>query len=511
MKYIFDLPLGRQQMKEKHKITWITQLAYGSGNLLGSGALAISGAWLLYFYTTFCGLSIVQAALIFSVSTYLDVILNPLMGFITDGFYKTRLGKRFGRRRFFIMIGIPLMLLYPLLWVKNMNFFYYLSTYILFEITYTSVMIPYDTLAVEMTDDFSMRTYLTGSKAMFGKVANFMGAAIPGLFIAMYGKDSPTPFFLTGIVFSLMLILALTFLYFNTWERSYDEVEEEEVPNIFEGVKKLFIDILSTLRIKTFRNHLGMYLFGFGAEWLFTATFTYFIVFVLQRPSTFVSEMNSMSSILQLVSTALFIGIVAKKGFRKPFYWALSVVIIAVIGYVCVYIFNLPHLTGLIIAITVLFGLGTGGVYYIPWTVYTFMADVDEVVTNRRREGVYAGAMTMAGKLMRATIVSLLGFILGSYGFKSGVATQPVAVVHAIIGVMLIGVCGLAILGIVFSFKMKLDRNNHKVVLDELDRIHGGGSMENVTQDTKETLEMLTGIPYEKCFGNNNVTYKCKD
>ena len=31
------------------------QLAYGGGNLLGSGALAISGAWLLYFYTTFCG------------------------------------------------------------------------------------------------------------------------------------------------------------------------------------------------------------------------------------------------------------------------------------------------------------------------------------------------------------------------------------------------------------------------------------------------------------------------
>ncbi len=29
------------------------QLAYGGGNLLGSGALAISGAWLLYFYTTF--------------------------------------------------------------------------------------------------------------------------------------------------------------------------------------------------------------------------------------------------------------------------------------------------------------------------------------------------------------------------------------------------------------------------------------------------------------------------
>lgn len=48
----------------------------------------------------------------------------------------------------------------------------------------------------------------------------------------------------------------------------------ESVANVFEGFKKLFTDILSTLKIRTFRRHLGMYLFVFGAEWLFTAAFT---------------------------------------------------------------------------------------------------------------------------------------------------------------------------------------------------------------------------------------------
>ena len=69
-------------------------------------------SWLLYFYTTFCNMPIAQATLIFSLATYLDVIMNPLMGFISDSFYKTKLGRKFGRRRFFIMIGIPLMCLY---------------------------------------------------------------------------------------------------------------------------------------------------------------------------------------------------------------------------------------------------------------------------------------------------------------------------------------------------------------------------------------------------------------
>ena len=63
--------------------------------------------------------------------------------------------------------------------------------------------------------------------------------------------------------------------------------------------------------------------------------------------------------------------------------------IFAVLLYTSLWFFHLPSglATVLMFGITVLFGLGTGGVYYIPWTVYTFLADVDEIYTGRRREG----------------------------------------------------------------------------------------------------------------------------
>ena len=286
---------------------------------------------------------------------------------------------------------------------------------------------------------------------MFGKLANFLGAAIPGMYIGIFGKDSPLPFLYTGVTYCVIMIISLAFLYFNSWERPYEEVADEEVPNFIEGIKKLFVDIISTLKIKSFREHLGMYLFGFGAEWLFTACFTYFIVFCLKQPSTLVSELNSMSSILQLISTALFIGIVSKKGFTKPFIGALSVVIAAIMCYFGIFVFHTGHMTLLVAFVTIIFGLGTGGVYYIPWTAYTFMADVDEIVTNRRREGVYAGAMTMAGKLMRASIVFILGQVLAAFGFVSGASVQPESAINAIAGVLLIGVGGMAVIGIIFS------------------------------------------------------------
>jgi len=207
----------------QRKIGLSHQLAYGSANLLGSGALAISGAWLMYFYTTFCGLSIVQAAAIFSIASVVDAVSNPIMGFITDNFHKTRLGKRFGRRKFFILLGIPLMLVYPMLWVDGFGFWYYLLTYILFELIYTSVMVPYETIAAEMTTDFSLRSKLTGFKAIFGKIANFLAAFIPGRFIAEYGQDSPLPFFYTGLLYGGIMVIALISLYMFSWERSADE------------------------------------------------------------------------------------------------------------------------------------------------------------------------------------------------------------------------------------------------------------------------------------------------
>lgn len=97
---------------------------------------------------------------------------------------------------------------------------------------------------------------------------------LPGFFISIYGQDSPTPFFCTGVAYGAILIVSMILLYTNSWERPSDEVEDECVANVFEGFKKLFTDILSTLKIRTFRRHLGMYLFVFGAEWLFTAAFT---------------------------------------------------------------------------------------------------------------------------------------------------------------------------------------------------------------------------------------------
>lgn len=43
------------------KIGLANYFAYGSGDFLGAGTTALTAAWLLYFYTTFCGLTPIEA------------------------------------------------------------------------------------------------------------------------------------------------------------------------------------------------------------------------------------------------------------------------------------------------------------------------------------------------------------------------------------------------------------------------------------------------------------------
>ncbi len=495
-------------MKER-KITSMTKFAYGCGNLLGSSPLAITSAWLLIYLTTVCEIDPVAAATVVGLPTLFDVILNPVMGFITDNFYKTAIGRKFGRRRFFILIGIPLMLLYPLMWYPTSNVLYHLLTFLAFELVYTSVMIPYETLAVEMTSDFNQRTFLTGWKAAMGKIANFLASGLPALFFMIFGeeKSNPYPYLATAGTYCAIMMISLALLYFNSWERSPEEVKVENVKGLGEGLKKLYIDNLSTLKLKVFRHHLGMYLFGFGSEWLFASTFTYYIVYVIGQEKALAAEMNSWSAVCQLVSTFIAMAIIAKIGFKKPYIMGLTVVILAVLGYIFTATLGYHESTVLIIVITTIFGLGTGTVYYIPWSTYTFMADVDELVTDRRREGVYAGAMTMAGKFMRFIVVQALGIVLALNGFDKKADTQPPEAVAAIIGILLIGVCGLAIIGVIFTLRMKLDHHTHQVVIDEIARVHAGGKKEDVKPEVKKICEDLSGFKYEDCFGNNDMGY----
>lgn len=501
--------------KKDGKFRFINYFSYGMNDFIGAGAFALTSAWLLYFYTTFCGLTAIQASSIFALARVVDAVASPTMGFITDNFHKTRLGRKFGRRRFFLLAAIPLVIIYTFMWMSGFSYVYYAATYIGFEVVYTMILIPYDTLAAEMTSDFHVRAKLTSSRMYIAQFSAFLAAFLPGRLINALGKQSPNSFLYAGIIFTVIFMVVLTLVYTFTWERSLEEVEALEARNpkekltLVQSIQKIFIDLFTTLRIRTFRAHLGMYLGGYLAQDTFNAVFTYFIVFALFKGAVVASNLMALMYIFQIAGVGIASYITVKMSPGSSFRFVSTIFMIAILGFLLVY-GTVPGSMIALYLVSALAGLGRGGINYIPWNNYTFVPDVDEIVSGDRREGVFAGFMCFVRKASQALAIFLVGVTLQEFHFKSGkgISSQPkealIAMVIILVGVPVV----FLLLGIISSFSFKITAKSHAVLKKEVDRLKNGGSMMNVDSETRKVVEGLTGWSYEKLWGNNPIGYK---
>jgi oligogalacturonide transporter len=501
--------------KKDGKLSFINFFAYGMNDFIGAGAFALTSAWLLYFYTTFCGLTAIQASSIFALARVVDAVASPTMGFITDNFHKTRLGRRFGRRKFFLLAAIPLVVIYTFMWMSGFSYAYYIATYIGFEVVYTMILIPYDTLAAEMTSDFKVRAKLTSSRMYIAQFSAFLAAFLPGRLINALGKQSANSFLYAGIIFTVIFMVVLTLVYTFTWERPLEEVEalEARTPkeklSLVQNIQKIFIDLFTTLRIRTFRAHLGMYLGGYLAQDTFNAVFTYFIVFALFKNAVVASNLMSFMYIFQIIGVSIASYITVKMSPGASFRFVSSIFMLAILGFFIVY-GTIPGSMIALYLVAAIAGLGRGGINFIPWNNYTFVPDVDEIVSADRREGVFAGFMCFIRKASQALAIFLVGVVLQEFNFKSGagITSQPKEALTAMVIILVAVPAVFLVLGIISSLNFKITAQSHNILKQEVNRLKNGGSKADVDPLTRKVVEELTGWPYEKLWGDNPIGYK---
>lgn len=500
-------------VKSEKKLKFINYFSYGITDFIGAGAFALTSAWLLYFYTTFCGLTLIQASSIFALARVVDAVASPTMGFITDNFHKTKLGRKFGRRKFFLLISIPLVICYSFIWMSGFTYLYYLMTYVLFEVVYTMILIPYDTLAAEMTSDFKVRAKLTSARMYCAQFSAFLAAFLPGRLINVLGKESDASFLYAGIIFTCIFMVVLFLVYNFTWERSLKEIEELEVSaqmekshlNFWQNVEKIYIDLLTTLRIQTFRAHLGVYIGGYLAQDTFNAVFTYFVVFALFKDAVIASNLLAIMYIFQIAGVAIATYVTVRVSPGRAFRIVAALFMVSIVGYLVVYGFGAGIIA--LYVVSAIAGLGRGGINFIPWNNYTFVPDVDEIVSGDRREGVFAGFMSFLRKASQAMAIFLVGVILQENHFVSGVKEQPPEALGAIVIVLVTVPLLFLLIGIYSSYKFHINNETHAILKREIARVKNGGLKTAVDEKTRKVIEDMTGWKYENLWGNNPIGY----
>jgi oligogalacturonide transporter len=128
------------------------------------------------------------------------------------------------------------------------------------------------------------------------------------------------------------------------------------------------------------------------------------------------------------------------------------------------------------------------------------MADVDEIVTGRRREGAFAGVMTFTRKAMQAGAVMLVGLIMQAGGFVSGAKTQSPMAIRTILLILGIGTLAVLAFGFVVSLRFRLNRETHGILMEEIERFKQDTDAQT-TPERRAILEDLSGWKYEQLWG----------
>jgi oligogalacturonide transporter len=518
------------------KPNWTSYWGWGSGDMLGAGAQAVVTGWLAYFFVTFCGLSPLEAGAILGLPRLIEAITCPLIGYISDNLRHTWVGRNIGRRKIFLMITIPLLPSFALIFMTGHDFYYYLFTFIVFEFLYTMFLIPWETLAAEMTKDYKEKAKFAGARMIIAQSSAILASYLPTLIISHFGgKDSPNTFFIMAAIFGVIFSIVVLIVVLTTWERPYTEEEKLLQPQPLDVKGALMIpvnmfrDLFSTLRIKAFRQHLSVYLGGYLSQDIFNTAFPFFVATVLMGATLIISQLMTTMYIAQLISVMIAINIVIKTGPVLAYRIAICFFSAALVLYLAFYAINpagfstsLSALNGDIFSAfgkgdfglifwlfvpIILAGLGRGTLNFVPWSVYNYLPDIDEAVTGQRREGIFAGVMTLVRKLAQSGAVLATGWLIGLGGYMAPSKDHPGQVIHqtpeaihTVVAVLIGGPILMMVLGAIISWNFKLNAKTHAVLVHEVERLRAGETQPE-SEESREIVENLTGWKYSTLWG----------
>ncbi len=426
-------------------VTLKEKLAYGAGALYDGGGASIASVIMLVFFDRGIGLGPLAAGLIILLAKVWDAISDPLCGAISDNL-RTRIGRR---RPFFILGGCLMYVAMGFLFapIEGMTALYNstkgaegIGTYVgaliiaiiayLFYCTVSTIsQVPYMSFASEISADHRERNKANTIKLLFSMSGAAICYLIPAILIEAYSPaekilEDGTKFFpdptisswtfwaiMTfgfGSLFGIPLILAGIFC-------------KEKTP--FDPRVKSKFSLKSygkTLRVKSFRYHIIMYISAFMCMDIISALVVYYAQYCLEgmQVSLFGWEIGEMSSayiiapLMVMVAVAYPIVYKLMNKYSKQVAFRTFLPLYIAGGVALIFLEpTTPFLV--VVLVAAIMGIGFCGAQTMPWIIFPDTIDVAELKYGDRNSGAYSGVMTFSRKLVSAIAVFGISIILG--------------------------------------------------------------------------------------------------
>lgn len=477
-------------MKEKNGL--LAKLAYGSGDIYGGGSFLIVGVLFLVFLTNVEGLSGSLAGIIIFIGKAWDAITDPFMGIVSD-----RTKSRFGRRRIYFLIGgVPVLISWIMLWYSfgisgtTAKFIYYTFAFIFFSTAFTFVMVPYNAILADMVKDYNKRSAFTGVRLSFSAGTAILCAIIPSMIIGAF-QNQNQGYLVMALLFGLIFGICWLAVFLGTWENTRD----------LEETSFTYKDWLSVFKNKSFRLYARIFVSSQMAIDAVMALAIYYVGVSLRKQQLFVPAMASIL-IVQLIFIGIFSVVSQKYGKKVP---ALIAAIVWIVDSILIFTLSSQTPDLVVVIICSFIGIGAAGCNLVSWSILPDISDVDELITGKRREGLYSGVSTFLRKLSGGIVVGSIGLLLDVIKYsESAVKSGNIeSITDWGVKLMFTAIPVIFLIAMLLALrKYTLNKKEFMIMQNVLDNFRSNGKTAKIDTEHVTICEQLTGVLAENLYDN---------
>lgn len=421
------------------------KIAFGAGNLTNQLLPAALGVFMFFLVVGF-GMSPYKAGILAAIPRFIDAILDPIMGYISDN---TR--SKWGRRKPYIFGGAIITgLSFILMWQlkipvegnnnETYNFIYFLIMSVLFYLGYTVFAAPLIGLGYEMTPDYNERTRLMAMSQIMGQIAWM----IAPWFWFLISRPEIFPNAPTGVrqlsvwVGVLCLIMGIMPAIFckEVDQANLQGQTKLSLKDLVANMKHFFGDIKKTVTNKPFLRLCGATFLVFNGFQI-VAQFAFFIIIFYmyngdqaaagQWPAWF-------GTVSAMVTATLVIPIITymstKIGKRNAF---IVSTLISIVGYSLKWFGFSPGNPWLMFMPIPLMSFGIGGLFTLMMSMTADVCDYDELKNGMpRKEALFGAVYWWMVKLGTSLALFISGVVLSSVGFDQNAKQQSESAITAL-------------------------------------------------------------------------------
>jgi glycoside/pentoside/hexuronide:cation symporter, GPH family len=399
-----DHETGNPNPESRPAITLGLLAAYGLPGLPLTALLLPLAVFLPPYYATLPGLTTATVGVVFFLARVWDVVTDVGVGWASD---RTR--TPWGRRRPWIVAGVPVLLLgtwYLFVPPQDAGPAYLLAWALIAYLGWSFIALPYQTWGAELSPDYDLRSRITAAREICAVVGTMAAILLPALLVA----DNAQGQGLRALFWFLLGTLPLAVLVL-LWRVPEPRFPEHAALNLREGMRLLAAN-------RPFRRLLLAYLANGAANGVPATLFIFFNLHVLK-----VSEqMAGLALIVYFLSAVIGLPLWLRIGRRwsKHRLWCASMLFVSAVFAFAPLLGEGDFLWYLLIC--VLGGSCLGVDQAIPASMQADVIDEDTAAGGCRRAGLYFGLWGMATKLAFALAVGITYPVLGAVGFDAQLA-----------------------------------------------------------------------------------------